>query len=443
MSEDGEASAGIGRSQGQSGSGGADIGGAGGGELAPSARSRPLWRAGAFRRLWIGETLSEVGSQITTIAMPLLVLSLTHSPAQAGLVAAARSIATPLTVLAGGVVADRVDRRRLMIGCALGRLTASASVVLALVLGAATLEQLFLVALLDASLFSFSLVAERSLLADLVEPTQLSEAVTLNEARSAIGYVAGPPAGGALFGLTRALPFAADVASFLVALGALAGLRAPVRNVPQARSAGIGAELREGFSWLWRQPMLRAGALLYAAANVVLNGLELLALLILRHHGVSAAGIGVAYALVGVGGLAGAALAGPLRRRLSDRSGILLEPWCYALLVPLLLVLHSVATVGPLLGVMLVPVTLSSSILVARRLALAPGHLRGRVQASSSFLAGSVSWLGPLAVGVLAQYAGDDAAVIALAAFSLATAVAATLARALRHSSAPPAATPP
>ncbi len=394
--------------------------------------------------------------------MPLLVLSLTHSPAQAGLVAAARSIASPLTVLAGGVVADRVDRRRLMIGCALGRLAASASVVIALVLGAATLPQLLLVALLDASLFSFSLVAERSLLADLVEPSQLSEAVTLNEARTAIAYVAGPPAGGALFGLTRALPFAADAASFLVAIGALVGLRIPARGTPPARRAGapaglaaptrdtptgpsagvrtVGAELREGFSWLWRQPMLRAGALLYAAANVVLNGVELLALLILRHHGASPAGIGLAYALVGAGGLAGAALAGPLRHRLSDRTGILLEPWCYALLVPLLLVLHAVATVGPLLGVMLVPVTLSSSILVARRLALAPDHLRGRVQASSSFLGGSVSWLGPLAMGLIAQYASDDAAVIALAAFSLATAIAATLARAFRNASAPPTA---
>ena len=410
-------------------------------------RSRaPSGNAG-FQRLWIGNALSETGAQITTIAMPLLVLSLTGSAAQAGIVGGVIAIAAPLAALGGGVLVDRVDRRRLMIGCALGSFIASMSVVLALALGDATLVQLLLVAAVDATLGAVAYVAERSLLAELVPREQLPEAVTLNEARTAAAYVAGPPAGGALFGVARALPFVADAASFLAVIGALAGLRTPARPINRSPVAGglraLRSELREGFQWLWRQPFLRAGSLLYAALNVSLRAVELLALLIMRRHGASPAAIGGAYAIVGAGGLVGAAIAGPLRRRVTVRWGILAEPWSYALLSPLLLVLHTPATVGPLLAVMLLPLTLSSSIVVGTRLALAPDHLRGRVQASSSFLAGSVSWLGPLLMGLLAQYASEDLAVIALTGICLATAVLATVTRAFREQPASSAPTAP
>lgn len=389
-----------------------------------------------FLRLWVGNALSQTGSQITTIAMPLLVLSLTGSAAQAGLVGGAIALTVPLSALVGGVVVDRVERRRLMVGCALGSFLASASVVVALALGDATLVQLLLVAVIDAALGAVAYVAERSVLAEIIPAEQLPDAVTLNEARSAAAYVAGPPAGGALFGVARSLPFAADAVSFLLVVVALAGLRTSPRPLPESPRGGLrglGGELREGLVWLWRQPFLRAGSLLYAALNVVLSAVQLLALVIMRRHGASPAAIGGAYAIVGAGGLAGAAIAGPLRRRLSTRSGILAEPWSYALLVPLLLILRAPASVGPLLAVMLLPMTLSSSIIVGRRLALAPARLRGRVQASGSFLAGSVSWTGPLLVGLLAQYASEDLAVLVLAGFCLAIAVAATVTRAFRE----------
>ena len=87
-------------------------------------------------------------------------------------------------------------------------------------------------------------------------------------------------------------------------------------------------------SWLWRHPFLRAGALLYAVANVSLGALELLGLLIARHHGASSSAIGGAFAVVGAGGLLGAAVAGPLRRRVSTRVGVLAEIWFDAVLTP-------------------------------------------------------------------------------------------------------------
>jgi hypothetical protein len=77
-------------------------------------------------------------------------------------------------------------------------------------------------------------------------------------------------------------------------------------------------------------------------------------------------------------------------------------------------------------------------VIVSRRLALTPDHLRSRVQGSAWLLSSSVAWIGPLAMGVLVQFAGEDAAVLALTGYSLVIAIAATLARSLRTAPALP-----
>ncbi|HEY6353222.1 MAG TPA: hypothetical protein VIY30_01925 [Burkholderiaceae bacterium] len=166
-------------------------------------------------------------------------------------------------------------------------------------------------------------------------------------------------------------------------------------------------------------------------------------MLIARHHGASSAAVGVAFAIIGTGGVAGAALARPLRRRLTPRWSVLCEPWFSVALVPMLLFCRSALAVGVVVAVMFLPLALSSSVVIAQRLTLAPDHLRGRVQASAAFVAGSISWLGPLAAGVLFQAAGETAAVLALTGWTLAVAMAATMSRGLRQTPAgPPAATP-
>jgi predicted MFS family arabinose efflux permease len=392
----------------------------------------------SFARLWVGEAFSEVGSQVTTIAMPLLVLALTGSPAKAGLIGVARSLALPLSSLPAGVLADRLDRRRLMIACALGRLVALGSVPLALAIGRPPFLQLLLVSLLEAMLASTSFVTERGLLADVVPAPELADAVTLNEARAAGAVLTGPPLGGALFGVARSLPFLADTFSFGVVAVALAGLRVPGQQVraPTVGKGGVrsaAGEAWEGLRWLWGVPFMRAGSILYASANVTINAIELLGILVLRRHGASSAAIGGAYALVGAGGLIGAVLAGPTRRRVSVRAGVLIEPWAYALFTPLLLVLHSPLAVGIAIGCMFLPITVSTSIIVGQRLMLAPEHLRSRVQASGAFTSSVLSWTGPLAMGLLVEYVSENAAVLALTGWALVTALVSSFAPGLRR----------
>lgn len=414
---------------------------------AHAAGTERLLRNRDFTLLWAGDVVSGLGSEASLIAMPLLVLSLTGSPTKAGVVGFARSLAYPVTTLPAGVIADRVDRRVLMIVCAAGRGLAMGSIVLLLAIGRPPLGQLLAVAFVNAALWSASLIAERGLLPAVVPGEALADAVALNEARESVAVVGGPALGGALFGLARALPFAADTASFAAAMLALVGIR--TRVAPRARpsSAGTGSPARlllrdiaEGVSWLWRAPFLRAGSLLYAAANVTLGAVLLLGVLVARHHGASSAAIGVAYAIVGAGGIVGATLAGPLRRRLGTRWSAVCEPWFSVVFVPLLLLCHSAVAVGVVLGLSMMPIALSSSVVVGHRLTLTPDHLRGRVQAAASFVAGSLAWLGPLVIGVLFQEGGEAVAVLSLAGWALAVALAATLSRGLRQA---PAAPPP
>ncbi len=129
------------------------------GRASPAGRGAGLSANRNFTLLWVGDALSEVGSQATSVAMPLLVLALTGSPAKAGLVGLARSLAYPLTPLPAGVLVDRWDRRRVMIVCAVGRAVAMGSPVVMLAISRPPLWQIMAVAFLNAALWSVALIA--------------------------------------------------------------------------------------------------------------------------------------------------------------------------------------------------------------------------------------------------------------------------------------------
>jgi MFS family permease len=392
-----------------------------------TASKATLWHNRDFMLLWSGNTLSEFGSQISTVALPLLVLSLTGSPTQAGIVGFARSISYPLSAVPAGVLVDRLNRRTILVVCSVGRAVTLASVPVVLALGRPPTVHLALVAFVDTVLFCCADIAERGALGQLVPRAQLASAVALNEARASGAVVSGPPLGGLLFGASRSLPFIADTASYVGAIAAFRGIRTPMQRERDHRSS-TREDLFEGARWLWRQPFLRFGALLFAASNPLFVGVELLAILLARHHGASPDEIGVMFLLIGAGGLAGAALANPLRARLAARTAILSEQWLVVALVPVLLLAHSALALGLVIGTMMSLSPLTVSIIIGHRLALTPDDLQGRVQASASVIASSIGWVGPLAVGILFQQAGPDATVLVAAGWALLTALGTALA---------------
>ena len=143
----------------------------------------PLRRNRDFQLLWIGQAASALGSRASTVAYPLLVLTLTGSPADAGIVGFAATIPYLVLQLPAGVVVDRVDRRRAMIGCDAGRLTILAGVAAAVATGHASFPLIAAAALAEGCLTVIFNLAELSAIQLLVPSEQLEAALAQNEVR--------------------------------------------------------------------------------------------------------------------------------------------------------------------------------------------------------------------------------------------------------------------
>jgi predicted MFS family arabinose efflux permease len=388
--------------------------------------------------LWGGQALSELGSQASTVAYPLLVLALTGSPAKAGIVGFAKFVPLPLLALPSGVIVDRVNRKSLMMACDGIRAAALASIPVAFALGEPGFLQIVGVAFIDGALFGTSYIAERGALRQVVTSEQLPQAVAQNEGRTFAASIAGPPLGGLLFSAGRALPFLVDAVSYSASTAALALTRGQFQEPRTAPRRSVRQEVAEGLSWLWRRPFFRTSVLLFAAGNPLFSGLYLYAILLATDHGASSASIGVMFAIIGAGGVLGALIAGPLGPRLTPRQALVGEEWFTAAALPLLLVTHSALAIGLVVAAAEFATPITNSKVSGLRLRLTPGHLQGRVQAAATFLAMSLGWLGPLAVGFLFQHAGATATALALTGWTAGLAAIATLSPGLRTRPDPP-----
>ena len=166
----------------------------------------PLWRNREFVLLQAGQLFSSLGTQSTVIAYPLLVLALTGSPAKAGLVSFARLVPHALFALLAGVAADRWNRRRLLLGADVVRALAIGSLATAVLAGHAPFWLIPLVAFVEGVGSVVFGAAHTGALRAVVPRRQLPAAVGAQEARNATVHLLGPPLGGALFGLGRAVP---------------------------------------------------------------------------------------------------------------------------------------------------------------------------------------------------------------------------------------------
>ncbi len=177
-------------------------------------------------------------------------LALTHSPAKAGLVGFAGILPYPLFVLPAGLIADRWDRKRVMIVADVVRAVALATLVAALMVDHASLALILAVAFVDGTMFAFFNIAEIGALRAVVPKAQLPRAAAAEQARLSTVILAGPPLGGFLFWLGRSLPFLADAISYAFSLVSVIAMRTPFQEERLKSEARLREQLTEGFSWL-------------------------------------------------------------------------------------------------------------------------------------------------------------------------------------------------
>ncbi len=209
----------------------------------------PLWRNRDFTLLWSSQVISTVGTRVTSVAYPLLVLLLTGSPALAGVVGFAQTLPFLLLYLPGGAWVDRWDRRRTMVVCEVGRMVALGSIAVTAVVGgvhAITIAQLAAVAFVEGSLFVLFDLAEGAALPRLVPAGQLPTAVAWNQARTQGADLVGQPLGGLLFAIAPALPFAVDSVSYLVSGGAVAAIRTRLQGERAATADRLRTRIAQG-----------------------------------------------------------------------------------------------------------------------------------------------------------------------------------------------------
>ena len=404
----------------------------------------PLRRNRDFQLLWIGQAISALGSRVSTIAYPLLVLSLTGSPADAGIVGFAATIPYLLIQLPAGVLVDRIDRRRAMIVCDAGRLLVLAGLAAAVAAGHAPLVLIAAVALVEGCLTVVFNLAELSAIQLLVPAVQLEPALAQNEARVRGAGLLGQPLGGALFGLGRAVPFAADAASYAASLVTLAAIRRPLVAETVGERRHPWAEMVEGLRWLWSQPFLRSTTLIVAASNGLFQAVTLSVIVVAEAHGASPGVIGLILAGWGVGGLAGAAAAGWLGKRLPAAAVVIGANWVWAGLLPVIALAPRPIAIGTAGAGMAFVGPAWNVVLGSIEMRLTPQALLGRVQAVQMTAAYGAIPLGSLIGGFLLDRLGSEEAVWVLAACMLAIAVVATLTPSVRRPpvSAPAAASP-
>jgi predicted MFS family arabinose efflux permease len=405
--------------------------------VAAPAVTAPLRRNRDFNLLWSGQVLSSLGTRVSGIAIPLLVLARTHSPAKAGIAEFAGALPIFVLTLPAGALVDRWDRKRLLVVCDAIRCVAYVTLALAVAAGRISFVHILAVVLVDGCGFVFFGVAERSALRHVVADEHLPTALARNQARDYAALLGGPPLGGLLYSLGRAVPFVFDAVSYAVSVVSLSFLRARLQAERDAVTPHLLREVREGLVWFWREPFIRTTSLLVTGSDLVVNALWLVVIVLARERGASAALVGALFGFLGVGGLLGALVAPRLARRLSRRAVVIGMMWLQAVLVPLLFVPGAV-TAGVVYGAMFLLHPTWNAVVGGYRIRATPDELLGRVQSVATLLSlGSVPFAF-LLVGFLLEAFGTTPTVLALAVVMAVVAVAAVASPAIRVASARP-----
>ena len=392
-----------------------------------------LWRNRDFMLLWSGQLLSSIGTQVSQLAFPLLVLAITFSPAQAGIVGALRGLPFAVLCLPAGALVDRWDRRKVMLICDTGRAIALGSIPVALWLGHLSILQLGLVALIEGILFTFFSLAEAACLPRIVSQEQLPAATAQNQAIDSLSWLLGPLLGGTLYGLGRALPFLLDAISYVCSVLGLFFMRAKFQGERTQTQRHIWKEIGEGLVWLWRTPVLRFLAILSWGLGMPVYGYALILIVLAQGLHATPFVIGAIFASSGIGSIAGSFLAAPLQRHVTFGKLIIWSAWIWAISWLAFAIAPNALVLGIAVAASFIIVPIFSATLLSYRLIVTPDHLQGRVNSVFRLVTFGGQPLSLLLTGLLLQWLGPIWTVVILFVPQGIAALAATLYKPLRE----------
>lgn len=380
----------------------------------PAGKERPLWRRRDFGTFWLAQTLSVLGDSFALVALPLLVLQNTGSVAQMGMLTAVGGAASVVMAVFAGAVVDRVDRRKLLIGCDLARMVLYGLIPLVWLVGP-QLWLLYVVLPLGEAVGMLFAVGYVTVVRGLVGTGQLTEANGRLNATAAAAGVAGPLLAGTVAAWTGpAAAVGVDAASFGISAACLAVVRLrPVPTDGGGERKKLWRDLRTGIVFLRGHPVLRALTVLLFLFTFFTFGLTDLVIYHLKHDlGHTDGTVGTVLAAGGLGTVAGSLLVARLRRRLGfgpvwtvavALSGVAVAGLGWARPVPLVAALAALfLAVGAIAG------TCSLSL----RQEVTPEHLLGRVTSAFWTLHYAAAPVGAALLTWIAEHHGTTRAAL-------------------------------
>lgn len=370
-----------------------------------------------FRLYWTGQSVSALGDQITRIGIPLIAVATLHASAtEVGILSSAGSTSLLVVGLFAGALVDRFDRRRLLMGCDLGRAACIAVISGAAVLGMLSIPLLIGISFVVGALsviFGTALVA---FLPSLIPSDQLVAGNARLTQTNAVAQIAGPGVGGFLIGvLTAPVAIVLDSISYVISAMCIFRIGSD-RAAPAQRPENMWRAIKGGLAFVCRHPLLRPSAGCAGTYNLFNAAIVALQVLYLsRRLGMSASTIGIVLGAIGPGALLGATLAVRVAARFGIGrtmiGGLILAGaanLAFATNTATLPVVAAMVCNG--LGQPLYNINQASL-----RQAVVPPDMRGRVTATLSVLAGGAAPIGALAAGTCAGLLGIRTTLVAAA----------------------------
>ncbi|SCF02137.1 MFS transporter [Micromonospora chokoriensis] len=390
----------------------------------PVREAGGLLRHRDFRLLWAGQTISSVGSNVTTVALPLVAVAVLDAGTfQVAVLTAAAWLPWLLIGLPAGAWVDRLPRRSVMVVCDLFCAVAFLSVPLAAVLGWLTVTHLLVVALSAGAARVFFETADQVYLPVLLRPEQLAEGNAKLQATQTVSHVVGPGLAGLIAQLTGAVAaLLLDALTFLASAVLLLRIRTrePRMRRPD-RSRSLRQDIAEGLRFVVRDPYLRVLTAFGAASNLGLSGYQaVLVVFLVRELRLEPGLVGALVGVMSAGGIIGALVATTVGRRWGTAralliGGVLAGP--PALLIPL--AAPGVGLTWPALGGVLVGlgVAVGNVVKGAFRQTYTPHHMLGRVTVSMHLLNYGTIPVAAVLAGVIGARYGVGTAVFVMTAW--------------------------
>ena len=380
---------------------------------APSVRKRqilPPLRHRDFRLYWTGSLLSSVGSQFTQVAMAWQIYELTDSPLQIGLIGLARAAPQMIVLLFGGLLADAMNRRKLMMVTQASLFFVSTALALLTLAGRVTPLKLYGVTMLLALFSSLEVPSRQSIVTNLVPADYLSRALAIYSTQRQVATIAGPSIAGIVLAVGGpAVCYAVDAISWLVMLTSLALIRTELPERGGWRTVTLSS-LSEGFRFVWVHPVIFPFLMMDFGANIFGTMRSLFPIYARDILAIGPKGLGLLYAASAAGALIGAfgyGLWGPVRQA---GRWILVGVTIYGLCLLLFATSHFFWLSVLLLVGSGIGDTISAVLRATINQLSTPDELRGRMASINSIFTNSGPQLGQFQIGALAAVIGAELA---------------------------------